>query len=90
MTLVLALAATQAAAQELFDFNTAHYRSWDEYYGWMTASRFALILASSATGFGLGWFSDQRKLACGGIGCRTSRCVRLDDDVRDLGIQNHV
>lgn len=62
ITLAFALAATQAAAQGLFDFNTRHYYSQDQYNGWMMASRFVLIAAASGLGFGLGWFcSPQAK-----------------------------
>lgn len=62
MQLALMLAATDAAAQGLFDFNTANYRTWEEYHGWMAASRFVLIAGAAALGFAIGWFcSPQAK-----------------------------
>ncbi|WP_299671308.1 type IV secretory system conjugative DNA transfer family protein [uncultured Roseobacter sp.] len=60
--LAFLLAAGDAAAQGLFDFNTVNYRSWEEYHGWMAASRFVLIAGAVISGFVLGWFcSPQAK-----------------------------
>ena len=56
------LAATNAAAQGLFDFNTMHYNTWDDFYFWMAATRFAVIVIFSSLGFALGWLcSPQAK-----------------------------
>ena len=62
LCMVLGLAATDAAAQGLFDFNTMRYSTRDQFYFWMSLSRATAIAVSTAAGFALGWFcSPQAK-----------------------------